>query len=88
MGATHKVYVCVQILEYHVVPNQVLHAADFTQGEVLNTVLNQTLSVRTPLTKTPLRGTPHHTCAQAHVKQAFRHSLMPMQRTPDELYFT
>ena len=49
MEATHGVCVCVQILEYHVVPNQVLHAADFTQGEVLNTVLNQTLTVRTSL---------------------------------------
>ena len=56
MEATHEVCVCVQILEYHVVPNQVLHAADFTQGEVLNTVLNQTLTVCTPLAAIPTEG--------------------------------
>ena len=46
-------FLYAQILEYHVVPNQVLHAADFTQGQVLNTVLNQTLTVCTPLGAIP-----------------------------------
>ena len=46
MEATNGFCVRMQILEYHVVPNQVLHAADFTQGEDLNTVLNQTVTVR------------------------------------------
>ena len=61
MEATHEVCVCVQILEYHVVPNQVLHAADFTQEEVLNTVLNQTLTVCVPLAAIPTEGhtSPH-----------------------------
>ena len=59
MEATHEVCVCVQILEYHVVPNQVLHAADFTQGEVLNTVLNQTLTVCTPLADIPTDSAGH-----------------------------
>ena len=36
----------MQILEYHVVPNQVISAANFTQGEVLPTVINETLTVR------------------------------------------
>ena len=35
----------LQILEYHVVPNQVIYAANFTQGEVLTTADNDTLTV-------------------------------------------
>ena len=41
----------MQILEYHVIPNQVIYAANFTQGEVLTSVINETLTVRnSPLT--------------------------------------
>ena len=35
----------MQILEYHVIPNQALYAANFTDNEVLKTVMNDTLKV-------------------------------------------
>ncbi|KAK9918228.1 hypothetical protein WJX75_002403 [Coccomyxa subellipsoidea] len=42
-----------QILEYHVLPNVVLYAENFTNGEVLKTVIPDTLTVNTnPLTIT------------------------------------
>ncbi len=36
----------LQILEYHVIPNEVIYAANFTQGEVLTSVINETLTVQ------------------------------------------
>ena len=56
--ALHRFSVYIQILEYHVVPNQVIYAANFTQGEVLTTVINDTLTVRPPLlqSKAPCAG--------------------------------
>ena len=35
----------LQILEYHVLPNVVLYAENFTNGEVLTTVIPDTLTV-------------------------------------------
>lgn len=57
-NALHRLSVYIQILEYHVVPNQVIYAANFTQGEVLTTVINDTLTVRPPLlqSKAPCAG--------------------------------
>lgn len=39
----------MQILEYHVIPNHVIYAANFTQGEVLTSVINETLTVQASL---------------------------------------
>lgn len=36
---------CVQILEYHVVPNVALYAANFTDGEVVKTIISDTFTV-------------------------------------------
>ncbi|CAL8464086.1 g3621 [Coccomyxa elongata] len=46
-----------QILEYHVIPNVALYAANFTNGEVVKTVIADTLTVNTnPFTITPSGG--------------------------------
>ena len=37
---------CLQILEYHVIPDVVLHASNFSNGQVFKTVINDTIRVR------------------------------------------
>lgn len=43
----------LQILEYHVVPNVVLFAENFTNGQVLPTVIQDTLTVGAQYTRIP-----------------------------------